>query len=99
MECACIVYRANRLAPLAMNVPETCKALGSSLRTVVDAFWAAYPETNVHFFIETDRFCRFLQARIASGLLVAPEVMHALEGESAAVAAALAESYTEGKPD
>jgi hypothetical protein len=78
-----------------MNVPDTCKALGSSLRTVVDAFWAAYPETNVHFFIETDRFCQFLKAKIVSGFPVAPEVEHVLARESAAVAAALAESYTE----
>ena len=24
MACACTVYRANRLAPLAMNIPQTC---------------------------------------------------------------------------
>ncbi len=98
MQCACIVYRANRLAPLAMNVPDTCKALGPALREVVEAFWAAHPETNVHFFIETDRFCQFLQAKLADGWLVAPEVAEALSRESAVVAAALQESYTEGHP-
>src|SRR5262249_42630686 len=49
MECACIVYRANRLAPLALNIPQTCKALGSELRAVVSEFWDEFPETNVHF--------------------------------------------------
>jgi hypothetical protein len=49
MACNCIVYRANRLAPLALNIPRTCKALGPQLRAVVDEFWSAFPETNVHF--------------------------------------------------
>ena len=95
MRCACMVYRSNRLAPLALNTPETCRALGPQLREVVEAFWAAYPETNVHFFVETDRFCRFLHARIAQGLEVPPAVPAALAREAAAVAAALEESHTE----
>jgi hypothetical protein len=95
MESACIVYRANRLAPLAMNVPDTCHALGPELRPVVEAFWDASPETNVHFFIETDRFCRFLGDLIAGGREFRPEVVQAWRRESQAVAAALAESHTE----
>jgi hypothetical protein len=95
MECACIVYRANRLAPLALNIPETCKALGPQLRAVVSEFWAAFPETNVHFFVETDRFCQFLQAKLAEGQTFGPDVELALAREGAAVAAALHESYTE----
>jgi hypothetical protein len=95
MECACIVYRANRLAPLALNIPKTCKALGSELRAVVSEFWDKFPETNVHFFVETDRFCRFLKAKMAEGWTFAPGVEPALRLESAAVAAALQESYTE----
>jgi hypothetical protein len=96
MQCACIVYRANRLAPLAMNARETCKALGPLLRTVVDEFWSVYPETNVHFFVETDRFCRFLNAKIATGYQFSSAVRNALAMESAAVAVALDESRTEG---
>lgn len=95
MECACIVYRANRLAPLALNIPQTCKALGLELRSVVSEFWAAYPETNVHFFVETDRFCRFLKTKLSHGQIAAPNVEPILEWESAAVAAALQESYIE----
>jgi hypothetical protein len=97
MECACILYRANRLAPLAMNVPLTCRALGAELRDIVSEFWAAYPETNVHFYIETDRFCRFLHARIAEGRKFSPEVVRLLEYESAIITAALEESYTEAE--
>jgi hypothetical protein len=95
MECACIVYRANRLAPLALNIPRTCKALGQELRDVVSEFWAEHPETNVHFFVETDRFCRFLKAKLAEGRIFATDISPILALESAAVAAALKESYTE----
>jgi len=70
MECARIVYRANRLAPLALNIPQTCKALGQELREVVSEFWAEYPETNVHFFVETDRSAGFLkQSSLKAGFL------------------------------
>ena len=96
MECACIVYRANRLAPLALNVPQTCKALGKNLRAVVSEFWAAFPETNVHFYVETERFCRFLKAKLGEGHTFSTDVAPILEQESAVVAAALQESYTEG---
>lgn len=95
MACACTVYRANRLAPLAMNIPRTCKSLGPGLRSVVSEFWAAYPESNVHFFVETERFCRFLEAEIAKGRAFAPDVAIVLAAESAVITAALEESYTE----
>ena len=96
MECNCIVYRANRLAPLALNIPRTCKALGTDLRGVVSEYWMSAPETNVHFYVETDRFCRFLKAKLAQGRVFAPDVGSILEIESAIVAAALQESYIEG---
>ena len=95
MACACTVYRANRLAPLALNMPRTCKALGAPLRDLVEACWAAFPETNVHFFVETDRFCRFLQAQLAEGRQHPPEVIASLAIENEAVAAGLRESRLE----
>jgi hypothetical protein len=95
MECACIVYRANRLAPLAMNIPLTCRALGADLRDIVSEFWAAFPEGNVHFYIETERFCRFLKTKLDEGRAFAPGLPHVLARESAIITAALEESYTE----
>jgi hypothetical protein len=95
MACACTVYRANRLAPLAMYVPLTCRALGPLLREVVEAFWTTFVETDVHMFIETDRFCRFLQTRIDEGHEYPPQVKEALAVESVAVATALRESHTD----
>jgi hypothetical protein len=96
MACACTVYRANRLAPLAMYVPRTCRALGPLLREVVEAFWAEFVETDVHMFIETDRFCRFLQTRMDNEHEYPPEVEMALALEGRAVAMALRESCTDG---
>ena len=90
-----MVYRANRLAPLAMNVPDTCKALGQSLRPLVEEFWELNPETNVHFFIETLRFCRFLQAKLETGYPFSEDAINAINRESKSVADALEESLTE----
>jgi hypothetical protein len=95
MACACTVYRANRLAPLALNIPETCRALGKQLRSVVSEYWRLYPEGNVHFFVETDRFCRFLKTKLDSDRSIAPEVRPVLARDAAIIATALRESQTE----
>jgi hypothetical protein len=97
MQCNCILYRANRLAPLALNVPDTCKALGSNLRDLASEFWKAYPETHVHFFVETDRFCQFLKTKVAGGTSFGAKFEEALARESAIITAALAESHIEGE--
>jgi hypothetical protein len=97
MACVCMVYRANRLAPLALNLPRTCNALGAELRPLAEAYWNEFPEGNVHFYIESDRFCRFLKAEIAYGWRVAAGVEEILAIESARVAAALHESHLEAQ--
>lgn len=63
MEANCILYRANRLAPVALNCPGLCKALSTNLNRLISEYWEAEPTTNVHFLVETDRFCRFLSER------------------------------------
>jgi hypothetical protein len=95
MACACMVYRANRLAPLALNIPATCRALGKHLRAVVSEYWRLYPEGNVHFFVEADRFCRFLKAKLEWDQSIAAEVGPALDRDAAMIAIALRESQTE----
>jgi hypothetical protein len=95
MACACMVYRANRLAPLALNIPQTCRALGKELRGIVSEYWAAFPEGNVHFFVETYRFCQFLSAKLSEGRILPTEVAPALAREAAIIATALHESQTE----
>ena len=91
-----MLYRANRLAPLALHVPGICAVLGSELRAVASAYWAAYPDTNGHVYMEADRFCRYLQQQLADGKTFACDLAPVLERESTAVAAALRASYTEG---
>jgi hypothetical protein len=95
MQAACMLYRANRLAPLVMYMQDTCRALGSTLRQMLDEFWAAYPETDVHFFVEADRFRAFLEAKTAAGEPLPPAVVRPLRREGAVVGAALLGSHTE----
>ncbi len=64
MEANCMLYRANRLAPIALNCPALCDALGEDLNRLISDYWDAEPTTNVHFLAETDRFCVFLSERI-----------------------------------
>ncbi|MBS0502730.1 MAG: hypothetical protein JSS55_02805 [Proteobacteria bacterium] len=63
MEANCMLYRANRLAPVALNCPDLCAALGDDLNRLISAYWDSEPTTNVHFLVETERFCSYLAAR------------------------------------
>lgn len=94
MEANCMLYRANRLAPVALNMPETCKALGDDLNRLISAYWESEPTTDVHFLFETDRFCRFLKSQ--SGL--SPLAKDALEREHAVVALKLEASRNMARP-
>ena len=83
-----MLYRANRLAPIALNLPETCEALRKDLNRLVSAYWESEPTTDVNFLVEADRFCRFLQDQ--SGL--SQKARTSLAREGAVVAAKLAAS-------
>lgn len=61
MEANCMLYRANRLIPVALNLPETCEAIRDDLNLLISAYWESEPTTDVHFLVEADRFCRFLK--------------------------------------
>ena len=98
MAAACTVYRMNRLAPLAMNLRATLRALGDALRPQVHDYWRAHPRGHAHFFIEADRFCHWLQQRIDAGDDVPIEARLALAHDHAAVRAALAASMTAVAP-
>ena len=76
MHANCVLYRANRLAPLALNLPNTCTALAGLLPDLTAAYWEAEPRTNVHFLLEADRFARYLTTRnipAAARVALAPE--------------------------
>lgn len=88
MEANCMLYRANRLAPVALNLPDLCDALSRDLTPLISAYWEAEPTTDVHFLVEAERFCQFLMARTDL-----PGAAHEpLKREHAIVAAKLAAS-------
>ena len=95
MAAACTVYRMNRLAPLAMNLRSTLRALGPALRRTVDAYWSDYPRGHAHFYVESSRFADWLAEGIAAGLSVPAAVPAELARETALVRAALRASCTE----
>jgi hypothetical protein len=95
MECNCMLYRANRLAPLAVNLRSLLKALGPDLRSVLDSFWKRYSNTDVHFYVESYRFCEFIWEEITRGRLFNEEVEPALQHEMATLAELLEISHTE----
>ena len=95
MQGNCILYRANRLAPLALNLPNLVKALGKDLRGVLDDFWQKYTNTDVHFYIESYRFCEFVREEIARGRQLPAAVAAALDHDAAILAERLEMSHTE----
>lgn len=61
MECTCSLYRANRLAPLARNLPTTLAALAERLTPLLTQYWDAHPWPLRYGALETERFCRWLE--------------------------------------
>jgi hypothetical protein len=59
----CMVYRANRLAPVAMHLTALCRAIGPGLREAMDAFWLAHPHSEPNPLLECARFCDFIEGR------------------------------------
>src|SRR4051812_38963565 len=81
MACNCILYRANRLSPFALNLPGLCRALGPRLGTLLTEYSALYPNTNVHFYLECDRFCDFLETKLNDGCALEPQAIAILNEE------------------
>ena len=91
MEANCMLYRANRLAPVALNLPDTCEAIREELDPLISEYWESEPTTDVNFLVEADRFCHFLEAKpeMSPGAIVALKREHAiLEAKLAASRAA-----------
>lgn len=61
MECACSLYRADRLAPLLRNLPLSLQSLGGRLEAEVTAYWRAHPWPYRYSFLECERFERWLE--------------------------------------
>lgn len=94
MALNCMLYRANRLAPIALNLHEFCTRLGPQLGSLLSEYSACYPHTNVHFYLECDRFCRFVLAKVSEGYYLPPGTRAALDEEYSKIQLGLAASYT-----
>ena len=94
MALNCMLYRANRLAPLVLNLPTFCRALGLRLGPLLTEYSALHPNTNVHFFLECDRFGQFILDKVAAGYELEPPVKAALDEELAKVRRGLVATYT-----
>jgi hypothetical protein len=81
MALNCMLYRANRLAPLAMNLHQFCTLLGPRLGPLLSEYALLYPNTNVHFYLECDRFCQFMSTKLREGYELERETRDALEEE------------------
>ncbi len=81
MTSNCVLYRANRLAPLVLNLPDLCRALGSDLTPLLDEYWAACPNTDVNFLVESERFCQILADKARAGFVLNERAREALERE------------------
>jgi hypothetical protein len=75
MALNCMLYRSNRLAPLAQNLYGLCHALGPRLGPLLTEYTALHPNTTVHFYLECDRFCRFIETKQREGLQLDPQAL------------------------
>lgn len=97
MQAACSIYRMNRITPLAINLRATLHALGERLPGMVTLYWQAHPRGHTHFYIEADRFCRWLSERPEAR--DDEDVAAALANEWPGVRAALAASLADASAD
>ena len=105
----CMLFRANRLAPVLAQLPCTCHLLGPELRAVADAFWTRHPDLERNVPHEIRRFHRFLREHAAAGGVSEPLVGEVLEWEMVGYEIALkplkrtlaeiAESAARARPD
>jgi hypothetical protein len=93
MACNCMLYRANRLAPFALNLPGLCQALGPRLGPLLTEYSA--PNTNVHFYLECDRFCDFIEAKLNDGCELEPQAIAILNEEHSKIKLHLAATYVQ----
>lgn len=91
MQAACSVYRMNRITPLMMNLRATLRALGERLPGLCSRYWAEHASGHSHFYLESERFCRWLAPQLVADDPAANE----LEREWERVREALALSLTE----
>ena len=76
------LYRANRITPIFMFLPWTCRLLGPHLRCELDAFWSAEPAVDLQYLAETNRFAKFIKQRIQRGIVSGAYVCEIVDYET-----------------
>jgi len=94
MALNCMLYRANRLAPLALNLPRFCRAMGARLGPLLSEYSMLHPNTNVHFYLEGERFGHFILAKISEGFDLEPRVKAIFDEEFSKIKLGLFATYT-----
>jgi hypothetical protein len=94
MACNCMLYRANRLAPLALNLPEFCRAMGSRLGSLLSEYSILHPHSNVHFYLECHRFCCFILDKVRDGYYLEPHIKIIFDRELSQIETDLTASYS-----
>lgn len=84
MSTTCTLYRVNRITPLYTLMPLTSFLLGDGLIAEAEAYWAAFPGSDLQFRLEVGRFAEFLRERLRAGELEDPYLEEILEFETAA---------------
>ena len=82
MALNCMLYRANRLAPFAINLYGFCRALGLRLGPLLTEYTERHPHSNVHFYLECDRFCAFVEYKLSEGYVLDPNTRAVFAEES-----------------
>lgn len=81
MKVNCMLYRSNRLAPVAAQLPNAFLVIGPALRETMDAFWAEHPHFERNAPTEVRRFAAFVRRRIDEGALPQPLLREVLDWE------------------
>jgi hypothetical protein len=76
-----MLYRSNRLGPIAAQLPYSFVLIGPELRATMDAFWAENPSFERNAPREVRRFADFVRRRIAEGALAEPLLREVLDWE------------------
>ncbi len=93
MALNCMLYRANRLAPLALNLPVFCRAMGPRLGPLLSEYSVLHPNTKVHFYLECERFGQFILGKISQGYDLEPRVKATFEEEFSKIKLGLFATY------
>src|SRR3954467_1275955 len=81
MNSNCTLYRANRLAPIVLNLPSVSRLLGQNLKPLLTEYWEERRETDVNFLVESARFCEFLHRKCKEGFVLSTDTSTALQRE------------------